>query len=223
MPALIRLLAHAAIAGLICGLLLTAVQRVSVEPLLLRAEAIESASDVASPSGHAHEAQEAMPSGWRRTALTVAANIVIAVGFALLLGAGMTVSQDSGWRAGLVWAAAGYFVFFVAPSLGLPPELPGADSAPLLQRQRWWLLATVLSAAGLWIAVYFDRAIARIFGVGLLVIPHLIGAPLPPIHRSLVPDELCSAFVRATGIANAILWLALGVSMGYFQRRTRRR
>jgi predicted cobalt transporter CbtA len=62
----------------------------------------------------------------------VLANVSMAVGFALMLVAAFALSgRRITWRSGLLWGLAGYGVFFVAPSLGLPPEVPGTLAAPL--------------------------------------------------------------------------------------------
>ena len=66
-------------------------------------------------------------------AFTVAANIVTAVGFALLLVAASEFAGGiAGWRSGLLWGLAGFAVFTLAPGLGLPPELPAMPAAELL-------------------------------------------------------------------------------------------
>ena len=81
-----------------------------------------------------------------RNAYTAAANVLTAIGFALLLAAIFALrSANTGnsvsWHQGLMWGLAGFAVFTIAPGLGLPPELPGVPAAPLLSRQIWWVLA----------------------------------------------------------------------------------
>src|SRR5690242_5137556 len=103
-----RLLTAAALAALLSGALYTSVQQAWVLPPLLAAEAVEDASEhpqtshSATPQGQGHALDAT------RTVLTAAANIVIALGFALFLGAAMTVAAQDGWRAGLAWGIAGY-------------------------------------------------------------------------------------------------------------------
>lgn len=198
-----RIVAAAALAGFISGLLLTAIQQWQVTPLIREAETLEAAADTAPPALLA----------------TGAANVALAMGFALLLGSAFSLRGKGGWRTGLLWGAAGYAVFFVAPSLGLPPELPGTQSAGLHERQGWWLGTVVFSAAGLWLAVFARNPALRVLGVAVILAPHVLGAPQPSLHGGTAPAELVSAFTRATYLANAGFWLALGGLVGLFYRR----
>ena len=198
-----RRIAFAAVAsGLIAGLLLTAIQQLQVVPLIRAAEAFEAVHDAAAPSILA----------------TLAANIVLASAFALFLGAAMALAPRADWRAGVIWGAAGYVAFFVAPSIGLPPELPGTEAAALHERQLWWAATVTCSAAGLWMVVFGKNAVMRAIGVLLLVSPHVAGAPQPALHHTAAPADLAADFVRATYLANALFWLALGALAGFFNR-----
>lgn len=216
--------------GLWAGLLLTAVQSVQVIPLIQQAEVYETQAMAKwlPPHNHAdhdvshqHEDDAWQPqNGWERTAYTAVANISLAVGFALLLGAiGNLRGGFGGWRKGLLWGLAGYATFFVAPSLGLPPEVPGTEAALLKDRQLWWLLAVADTALGLWLLVFAKTPMNKLFGAFLLVSPHLLGAPQPELHSSSAAlAELAHRFIVATTIANALFWLALGGLMGQFSR-----
>lgn len=233
MPLFRRIIVSAALAGLLSGLLLTVVQQFQVVPLLLEAEVYEAAGESAS-GGHLHgrtlrghdDGAPAHPvpppsQDWERMLLTTLANVVMAVGFALLLGAAIALRGEVGPPSGLLWGAAGYAVFFVAPSLGLPPELPGTAAAHLTDRQLWWVLTVALSAAGLWIIAFAGKRPLRLLGTILLVAPHVLGAPQPQFHSSATPEELVRTFVLATSVANGVFWLTLGGLLGLFYRMTR--
>lgn len=233
MPLLRRIVVSAALAGLLSGLLLTVVQQFQVVPLLLEAEVYEAAAESAS-SGNSHgesaqnhgngaHVHEASASGmpWERMLRTALANVVMAVGFALLLGAAIALRGEVGPAGGLLWGAAGYAVFFVVPSLGLPPELPGTTASHLTDRQLWWILTVALSAAGLWIIAFAGKRPLRLLGTILLVAPHVLGAPQPQFHSSAAPEELAHAFVLAASLANGVFWLTLGGLLGFFYRMTR--
>jgi len=221
-----RIIAAAALAGVLAGMLLTAVQQIRVVPALLQAEVHEKAAAAAIPSahpersiGHDQEAREPT-NGMERAMLSGVSNVVLAVGFALLLGATMVLGGGRpGWRSGLLWGLAGYAVFFVGPSLGLPPEVPGTEAARLIDRQIWWLMTVLFTAAGLALLVYARIGAARLAGVILLVVPHLIGAPQAQFHGSTAPVEVVEAFVHATVIANFVFWLSLGALLGFFYRK----
>lgn len=242
MSAFKRIITAAALAGMLAGLALTVVQKIQVSPIISKAEVYEEAaaaaavSDAAVAPSHAENAHthtpeqahehEHAPDAWQpangmeRTAFTVLANTSLAVGFGLLLGAGLCLRSDAGgWRSGLLWGLAGYAVFFVAPSLGLPPEVPGTEAAPLVDRQLWWLGTAVVTASGLSLLIFTRNWKLKLFGALLLAVPHLIGAPQPEVHASAAPAELAQAFIQATTIANAVFWLALGGLMGLFYKK----
>jgi cobalt transporter subunit CbtA len=224
-----RIVGAAGMAGLLSGLLLTAVQQLQIAPLIRDAERYEAATAATSSASHEHAAPDAGADagtprvGLRRTLNTALANIVVAIGFALLLASAMSSRANSGWRMGIAWGAAGYAVFFVSPALGLPPRLPGADAAALLARELWWGLAVLCTSAGLWLAVWQRNRTLRLMGVVLLVVPHVIGAPQPQITANSIPADLEREFILATFLANAVFWLALGTSTGYFLGTRRRR
>ena len=194
--------------GLWAGLLLTVVQSIQVIPTLLQAEVYEQQATTlpvhthaAGDATHEHEAETWRPqNGWERTAYTAAANISLAVGFALLLGAaGNLRGGISHWRNGLLWGLAGYTVFFVAPSLGLPPEVPGTETANLKDRQLWWLMTVVDTAAGLWLLVFSKTKLNKLLGLVLLVSPHWIGAPQPEVHSSAAPAAVGAYVYNSNG------------------------
>ncbi|MDD5410549.1 MAG: CbtA family protein [Methylobacter sp.] len=210
-------------AGLLAGLLLTAAQQIQVIPTLLQAEVYEenAAAAVVASAENSHEHHEWQPeNGWERTFFTAVANISLAVGFALLIGAGMCLRGGAGnWRKGLIWGLAGYAVFFVAPSLGLPPEVPGTEAAKLEDRQVWWLMTVLDTAFGLALLAFAKTRINKFYGAVLLIAPHLIDAPQPEFHSSAAPAELAQSFIIATVFANAVFWLAIGGLMGQFYKK----
>lgn len=217
-----RILAAAALAGVFAGLLLTAIQQIEIEPLIRLAEMREmsSAALQAPDAALAHEAWTPH-AGWQRSTATSVANIVLATAFALLLGAAMALRRHSGWRAGLVWGVAGYVVLFVAPAASLPPALPGTDSAPLADRQLWWVTAAAFSAAGLWLAAFAKEPLLRVVGVALMAVPQLVGAPTATDDLAQADDA--QAFIRATYLANGALWVTIGVVTGALAKHWNRR
>ena len=170
------------------------------------------------PLIRAAEAFEATHDAPPSLVTTAIADVVLATAFALFLCAAMTLRPAAGWRAGLAWGLAGYVVFFVAPSIGLPPELPGTESAALHERQLWWAFAAADAAAGLALVVFGRGLVWRLAGIAVLVLPHAVGAPHPAVHAASAPAELVAQFVRAAYLVNAVFWLALGALAGFFLR-----
>jgi len=209
--------------GLLAGLLLTAVQQIQVIPALLQAEVYEQSATAAIASGmeNSHEHHEWQPeNGLERTFFTAIANISLGVGFALLIGSVMCLrGRPANWRMGLLWGLAGYVTFFVAPSLGLPPEVPGTETAKLADRQNWWLITVLDTGFGLSLLAFAKTRTNKFFGAVLLAAPHLISAPQPEVHASAAPAELAHSFIIAAVIANAVFWLAIGGLMGQFYKK----
>lgn len=202
--AFLRIVYAAAPAGLVAGLLVTAIQQFDIVPLLRTAEAFETHHDHAPVF-----------------AATAVSNVVLATAFALILASVMSLRPPRSWWNGLLWTAAGYAVFFVAPSLTQPPQLPGTEMGALGLRQAWWIGTVAASATGLWLAVFAKPAALRILGLALIAMPHLIGAPQPATQAALAPAELAREFVRATYVANAALWLTIGSIVSAITARAR--
>lgn len=210
--------------GLLSGLLLTAVQQIPVIPTSLNAKAYEEKAAVVANADNSHEQHDWQPeNGWEHTVFTAAANVSLGLGFASLIGAIMcSRGRPDNWRIGLLWGLAGYLTFFVAPSLGLPTEVPGTAAAKLEDRQSWWLITVLDTGFGLSLLAFAKTKTNRFFGAALLVAPHLIGAPQPTVHNSVAPAELAHSFITATAIVNAVFWLAIGGLMGWFYKKPKR-
>jgi cobalt transporter subunit CbtA len=219
----------AVVAGIVAALLLTLVQSVWVTPLILQAETYEDAAEAAvshhdsapSSAGHDHDPAAWKPQeGLQRTLFTFGANLLMGVGYAFVLVAFYLL-----WREpkNALWGAAygvgGFVVFFAAPGMGLPPELPGTAAAELTTRQEWWVLTAVASGAGLIVFFSASKWWVRVLALALLVAPHLIPAPQPAVEASLVPDELQSRFRLATIFCNAVFWLSLGLASSIVFRK----
>jgi cobalt transporter subunit CbtA len=208
----------ALVSGLFAGLVFFGVQSVTTRPLIAQAEVYEQAELRAAPPmqgttshQHAWEPEE----GIERAAYTLAADVMIGVGYAFLLVGVVSVSgRNITTASGLAWGAAGFLVFVAAPSLGLPPEPPGGHSAELLLRQVWWLGTASATAAGLWLLFMQRNGWLRFAGVALLVVPHVIGAPRLTDAGVEVHGELTRQFIWASLTANAALWATLGLAVG---------
>ncbi len=227
MPLFRNAIFAAAIAGLLAGLVLAALQTYATVPLILQAEAFESAAELSHHHGvvaaesHDHGGEAWSPDdGFERLAYTLAFNIVSGVGFALLL---LAASEFAGgiadWRRGVLWGFAGFAVFILAPGLGLPPELPAMPAADLLARRAWWIGTVVATAAGLALIAFRGTAPLSILGVALIVLPHIIGAPQPQSHESPIPETLHHRFVVSVAVTNLVFWVALGGILGLLRHR----
>jgi cobalt transporter subunit CbtA len=203
--------------------MLTIVQAVWVMPLILEAETYESAgaahSHGAESPAHEHDhgkGEEWEPAdGWQRTSFTLAANLVMGLGYGLLLmGVYSLWRQPAGRWSGIAFGVAGFIVFFAAPSLGLPPELPGTVAAPVQERQLWWAMTAVLTGGALMLLFSSPFSwLKAVTAIALLATPHIfVVAPIPQAHAALAPEELQHRFQFATTIANAAFWLLLGAA-----------
>ena len=212
-----RIVLTAVLAGLISGVFLWATHMIKTTPLILAAEVYEHAT----PGAHGSVTPAAAESvGFERAAFTLLADLVSAVGFAFLLTAAVSFKGSPiDWRHGILWGLSGYAAFFLAPSLGLPPELPGMKAAALDARQIWWLATVVATVAGLGLAAFSPRRAVQALGLGLIVLPHLIGAPHPEIAPGGVPAELAAQFAINSSVVSGLFWIVLGGLTGYFYHR----
>lgn len=222
----------AVVGGAIAGLFVTVAQAVRAVPLILEAERYEVAGAPADAqhghgtagAGHSHEAGSEEHAGgaaaWvpgspvERAIATTVANLLTAIGFALLLGAAFALDGGADWHRGLRWGLGGYAVFYLAPALGLPPELPGMAAAGLEARQLWWVGAVGATAIGLYLLLRVRHWYGAVAGAMVLALPHAIGAPQPAIAGGLVPDDLIRDFATTSLITNFLFWIVLGAATG---------
>ena len=223
---IMRIARTAGFSGLLAALLLTLLQSFWVAPLILQAETYESSAPAAHHEhgsevpAHEHSAEAWSPEdGWQRVLATTGGNLVVAVGFALVLAALYSLRAPTRASTGALWGLAGFAVFCLAPTLGLPPELPGTAAADLGQRQAWWVGTASATALGLALLVFARHGLLKVLGAVLLVIPHVLGAPQPEVHQSLAPQALETQFKLASWLTNAAFWLALGLLSAWLFRR----
>jgi len=242
----------AVLAALCAGLVTAAIQHFRVTPLILHAETFEgegghSHGEAEPVAAHTHApgtpehtdvaavasavAEAPAPEEWapqdglERTLYTSLATVLAAAGFALVIGA---VSILSGipitFANGLLWGAAGFLAFSLAPAYGLAPELPGMPAADLGARQAWWI-ATAVATGGACLLIAKTRASWAIaVAIALVLAPHIIGAPVAPDEPSAVPAHLATEFAATTLGTAAVFWLVLGTVFGrlndYFAARS---
>ena len=230
------ILITAIVAGISAGLLVSVVQMVKVAPLIAVAEGYEQlASAKAAEGGKTTNLAKAKNAGakaqnadkaWQpadgleRKFYSLTANVLVGVGFGLLLVAGFVFSRrEVDLSQGLLWGLGGFFVFSLAPALGLAPELPGMNAAELGARQIWWLSCVLASGGGLGLIVFTRPGWAKALGAAIIITPHVIGAPHAPYGASLVPAELAAQFVMASLMTSVLFWVVLGASAGYLYRK----
>ena len=220
-----RIIFSAILIGLFSGIVLSTSQMVAVTPILLAAEVYEVADEVMPADHQHHQPQEWSPEeGSERTGYTIIANILAAIGFAsfiLVLLSHLKSRQliEFNIKHGLLCGLGCYFVFFVMPSLGLPPEIPGSKADALQNRQSWWLLTVIASAIGLLILT-FSPLKFKLIGVISLAVPFIIGAPHLDGPDFTHPDpqavtaliDLHQQFIFATSVSNLIFWLSLAAA-----------
>jgi cobalt transporter subunit CbtA len=171
---------------------------------------------------HSHgENSWAPQDGLERSFYTLAANMLTAISFGLLLAAGFTLYGGSiSLSQGALWGGAGFLSFSFLPGLGLPAELPASAAGELLARQGWWLGTAAASVIGLAVIAFVKSNTWRVAGILLLILPYAIGAPHPEAGAiGASPPELAAHFVMVTLLASALMWGALGVAASYVYGR----
>lgn len=223
----------ALVAGVLSGLMMTALQQWWCAGVIAEAERYEQVAPRArtkheilaaqARSAHEQASEWTLQGPVQRLSATAVANSALGVGFALLISAVIVLRGSGvGRHCWLGFSLAGYTVFFVAPSIGLPPELPGIDAGPVGARQIWWVTTTLMTMAGLWLVTARRSWPVCLAACGLIVLPHLVGAPVQLAEiTDGPPRQLQAFFVIASTAVNAVFWLALGMLTCFFHNRTR--
>jgi cobalt transporter subunit CbtA len=212
---------NAVIAGFAAGLIAATLHLFFIQPLLLEAELYESGALIhggqnnmnLNPDVHSHEHKHLEVLA--RNSLTVLFLCLIYVSYSLILAACFGISEyckrPIKKHTGIIWGICGFAALQLFPAFGLPPEVPGSSSANIEARQLWWVLTAIATAIGL-AAVFWNKSIAvKIIGLGIISVPHIIGAPAPKEFQGVVPPELASHFASRSIAAGFIIWTFLGV------------
>jgi cobalt transporter subunit CbtA len=234
----VRVLKVGLLAGLLAGLLVALLQQVATTPLILKAETYETAAassgaasaPASGQPAHAHGHDQTTPrraqehehgEGWKpkegleRFGFTALATVATAVAVSFLLLAAMLVAGvPIDRRRALVWSVAGFIAVGLAPAAGLTPELPGSAAGDLAGRQVWWVGTAVATAFALWLIMHVDRPAYLAGALALLALPHIIGAPQPPVLESRVPAELVARFAALSLVVQGVLWASAGAAIG---------
>jgi cobalt transporter subunit CbtA len=220
-----QIIFNALLAGIIAGLLLSVAQVLIIDPIIFAAESYEVEHD---HGGHDHSSEAWAPQdGGERTAFTVIANICAGIGFAAVLIAIMSQLQAMGVTTlsitkGILWGCGGYVAMYVAPSIGLPPEIPGSEAPALESRQLWWLMAVIGVGVGM-LALAFGSIKIKVAGVVAIALPYVVGAPKhvgalfshPDPQAVIALTALHERFFIVTGAGNLLFWIALGLVSGW--------
>jgi len=243
---IVRLLLAALAAGLIAGMAMTPAQYVRTIPLIMQAETYENgeaghhhaaadagAAEEAETAGHSHGADahgtasedDGSMLGFGRLGDTILANLVAGAGFALMLAAVALLAGiefpagRDGVVRGVLLGTAAWFCVQLAPSMSLPPAVPGFPYADLGDRQGWWVIAVLASAIGIWCLLMRPEWLVKTLGGVLIVAPHVWGSPVPEDLSSAVPAYIASAYAAASLATTLFFWLLLGGLLGFFLSR----
>jgi cobalt transporter subunit CbtA len=218
-----RVLLAAILAGLVGGLLMGVIQHVRLTPMILQAETFEHVAHGhgdtagAATQEHLHEAANAQSSfGLGRTADTFAMTVLTGIGFALFMtGISFATARPITLFNGWLWGLCGFLAVAFAPSIGLPPELPGMVAASVQSRHFWWIGTIALTGLGLW---QMTRAAAwqqKLLALVPILLPHVLGAPKAPAEATQVPAALAAQFATNSLAANFVMWIAIGTLLGF--------
>jgi cobalt transporter subunit CbtA len=217
------------LAGTCSGFVALALHQAMTVPLILRAELFEARAAATNPRPDAHHAthhlatpkSKALPGA--RFLANAVSEVLTGIAFALVLVSIWQWRQEvPSWPPGARWGVAGFLTLLLAPSLGLPPELPGTASAALPVRQAWWLATVAFTAAGLGLLAWRRSWLSRGLGLILLALPHASGAPVPHEATAMAPPALQQAFHLAVYASGLLFWITLGVLASLVYGRTAR-
>ncbi|MBL6957801.1 MAG: CbtA family protein [Rhodospirillales bacterium] len=227
-----RIVLTALAAGVLAGVCVFVAHMLTTTPLIQQAEVYElspaSASHThnngnAESKDHSHQntaVEESMAELFQRHGLTLVADLLMSIGFGFaLIGAIILSGREIDWRQGLVWGLCGFAAFYVSPTFGLPPEMPGMVAADVTERQIWWVLTAAAAIAGLALIFFVGKGISLILAAILIVLPHIIGAPGVELQSGDLPAELAARFAVVSLVVTGLFWLLLGGLTGFFYDR----
>jgi cobalt transporter subunit CbtA len=214
------------VAGLLAGLVMAGIQYVRLTPLIQAAEVYETPETeaIAEASKPCVETMPGMkmcnddgrPSwkpeeGWQRTISTTTASLLAGAGFALLMvGVSMLTHFPITKHNGLIWGMCGFCAVSLAPSIGMPPELPGMPAADLHTRQIWWVATILLTGAAIYLWIKAKDHWWRVAAIIFAAAPQFF-APLNAAKaEGNLPASLAAEFASSSLAANLVLWLAIG-------------
>lgn len=238
-----NIIVSAILIGILSGLILSLGQHFQVSTIIYEAEKYEASESTMGDVAHAAHSHEhgvtggateevwSPDDGSERIFYTIIANILSAIGFAVVLLSLMSLlylirGKEITMANGLVWGLAGFLTVFIAPSLGLPPEIPGMQAAAVEARQVWWISTVFATAAGLAILAFAPDWI-KLSGIILILLPHIVGAPHTDSVLFAHADAnvvqtltaLYESFLWATTVTNGIFWIVLGGLSGMVMQK----
>jgi cobalt transporter subunit CbtA len=215
MTTLSRTLYAALVAGAAAGVLLFVLQRWTTLAVIHQAETYETVQAAIYPPSHANEPSD---NQLLRTAYTITGDVLVGIGFGMLLAAMYALSGNSGVVPGILWGLAGFATFHLGPALVVPPSIPALELAPLSMRQAAWLIAAFSTGLGLAIFAFAPKAM-KIGGLLLLFLPSVLFRVLFSVPGSDIPspeiyrlEHLFTVYVLGDFL---LFWVVLGALSGH--------
>ena len=213
----------AVVCGAIAGVLATAMQMLLVTPLLMEAELFETGQSTHFIIDGSPESPMKHVNIWEdpyRHLMTLFFNLVTFTGFGFILIAAMALFQKRGFSLskaeGIVAGVSGFIVFQLAPSVGLPPELPGTISVAVGLKQAWWIITILSTMVGILLLFLGKYKVVSGAGIIFIIIPHLIGHPKLETYFGVAPPELAAEFASRALAVSLVTWIILGVISSQF-------
>ena len=213
----------AVVCGAIAGILATVMQMLLVTPLLMEAELFETGQSMHFITDGSPESPIKHVDIWEdpyRHLMTLCFNLVTFTGFGFILVAAMAFFQKRGFTLskaeGIVAGVSGFIVFQLAPSVGLPPELPGTIGVTVGLKQTWWIITILSTTVGILLLFLDKHKVVSGAGIIFITIPHLIGHPKLETYFGVAPPELAAEFASRALAVSLIAWIILGVISSQF-------
>jgi|TARA_B110000008_G_scaffold163709_2_gene164072 cobalt transporter subunit CbtA len=213
----------AVVCGAIAGVLATVMQMLLVTPLLMEAELFETGQSMHFITDGSPESPIKHVDIWEdpyRHLMTLCFNLVTFTGFGFILIAAMAFFQKRGFTLskaeGIVAGVSGFIVFQLAPSVGLPPELPGTIGVTVGLKQTWWIITILSTTVGILLLFLDKHKVVSGVGIIFITIPHLIGHPKLETYFGVAPPELAAEFASRALAVSLIAWIILGVISSQF-------
>ena len=217
-----RIVTSALFAGFAAGLIAGLLQLVFLQPHLLFAEMFESGVLTHDPIAGSLARDGGLSFDPMRDGVSLLFSALTYTGYSLMFVAAMALADERGHvitpRLGIIWGVAGFITVQFAPSIGLPPQLPGLSAADMVSRQIWWFSTVAATGVALGLIAFGRSWMMWGLAILLLLAPHVIGAPEPERYLGSVPPELASAFASGSMGVGMAAWVILGLLAAHFWR-----
>ena len=127
----------------------------------------------------------------------------------MMVGVSMLLNIPITTQNSFVWGVFGFIAVALAPSVGMPPELPGMPAADLYTRQIWWVVTILATSTALYMWLFAKNYWWQLSAFIIAIAPQLFAPINAAKSESNLPASLAAEFASSSLAANLVMWLAI--------------